>query len=77
MRLCADDVLDELDGIAGACNFTRTTCFDVQDDVLETTVGLATSRKAPLGGKGVRRSPLMQVDIAGVLGRFGCDSNCR
>jgi hypothetical protein len=77
MRLCADDMLDELDGIAVACNFARTTCFDVQDDVLETTVGLATSRKVPLGGKGVRRSPLMQVDIAGVLGRFGCDSNCR
>jgi hypothetical protein len=75
MRLCADDMLDELDGIAVACNFARTTCFDVQDDVLETTVGLATSRKVPLGGKGLRRSPLMRVDIAGVLDEDGCDSN--
>jgi hypothetical protein len=47
-RHCADDVLDGLDGIAVACNFARIACFDVQDDVLETTVGLATSRKVPL-----------------------------
>jgi hypothetical protein len=77
MRLCADDMLDELDGIAVAWNFAWITCNDVQDDVLETTVGLATSRKVPLGGRSLRGSPLMRVDISGVLGEVGCDSNCR
>jgi hypothetical protein len=45
--------------------------------MLETTVGLATSRKVPLGGKDLRSSPLMRVDITGVLGGVGCDSNYR
>jgi hypothetical protein len=65
MRLCADDMLDELDGIAGACNFARTTCFDVQDDVLETTVGLATSRAGATWGKG---RPALSVDASGHCG---------
>jgi hypothetical protein len=77
MRLSADDMLDELHGVAVAWKFARTTCFDVQDDVLKTTVGLATSRKVPLGGKGLRSSPLMRVGIAGVLRGVGCDSNNR
>jgi hypothetical protein len=58
-------------------NSTRTTCIDVLDDVLESTVGLATSRKVPLGGMSPGGSPLMRVDIAGFLGEVECDSNCR
>nr|BAJ97277.1 predicted protein [Hordeum vulgare subsp. vulgare] len=65
MRLCADDMLDELDGIAVACDFARTTCFDVQDDVLETTVGLATSRAGATWGKG---RPALSVDASGHCG---------
>ncbi|KAJ0134727.1 putative glutathione S-transferase [Fusarium oxysporum f. sp. albedinis] len=65
MRLCADDMLDELDGIAVTGNFARTTCFDVQDDVLETTVGLATSRAGTTWGKG---RPALSVDASGHSG---------
>jgi hypothetical protein len=39
MGLDVDDMLDELDRIAVACNFAKTTCFDVQKDMPETTVG--------------------------------------
>lgn len=58
-------MLDELDGIAGACNFARTPCFDVQDDVLETTIGLATSRAGATWGKG---HLALSIDVSGHCG---------
>jgi hypothetical protein len=45
-------------------NLAWITCIDVLDDVLETTVELATSRKVPLGGLSIGLS----VDLRGLCG---------
>ena len=44
---------------------SHCTCFDVQDDVLETTIGLATSRAGATWGKG---HLALSIDVSGHCG---------
>lgn len=55
---------------------TWMACIDVVDDVLETIIELAISRKYHLRIQ-QWMSPLMWLDIAGILDELECDSNCR
>jgi hypothetical protein len=45
----------------------------ILNDVLETTIGLATSRKVSLGGLSMYRLSLMRMAFADILGEGECE----